>query len=325
MIRYLAYSGFVLVENSQGSRNVNNSGFLLENYDFASLDPKATFNAESIESYFLQRARSDASFSQRSRIFAIDFSQLTKEPAPADVEAYLKKLRLMILPSDTAIILPYQRQQSSRSSENSNPTRMDTLSSLNTVIENIVEIFPENFYTLVFLEVGAGTSSSAQNSNSVPGQKEAVTAIVLNGGSKESSTGFSKWLMEQKDFLLTPFVTGIPSIAWKDRLRRQKDSSERKCLASVRELKTSQRHIDFWTKILNNVFLLRRFSQVVNFEEYVKKQQNRETMPVVVDLIGSCLELFFAAVEMEMPYVGELPRADYVADKVETVFERQVN
>lgn len=47
-------------------------------------------------------------------------------------------------------------------------------------------------------------------------------------------------------------------------------------------------------------------------------------MPIVVDFIAGCLDAFFAASELGMKYVGEIPKNDEIKEKTETVFARQV-
>lgn len=319
-----------------------------------------TANCVSLDSYFLQLARIDAGIADVPRIFVVDFSQLSKEPSPTEIEQYFTKVSLLLHSTDIAIFLPFKRlqiqstassldtgsssssssAQNNESAENSEGsetvttpgpnkrgTRRIQVTHFNKLVEESCARFPNAFQAIVYFEVRL--DSSTAKGAATEQFKDVTTGVIVGGGSEEEASGYFKWLLSQPQFLSSPLVSDLPSLAWKDRLRRSDETNSKKNVSTPsgekrgREIKPNQRHIDFWKKTLCHVAMVKQYSRVVSFEKYLKKE-NPVKLPVVIDLIGGCLDLFFASNELGLAYVAEIPK-DESAEKAASILMRQVN
>lgn len=322
---------FVVIDKS-GSEKTNNVLVARQNMGDCENMPISSCNAVSLDNYLLHLGRKDPHLVRRSKIFVVDFSQLPRPPKDKEVKSYLTKLAGLQQSTDIAILLPFHRLQhragisSNEGSAEYAATHNDHLSNAKLLMDEVDGRFPRNWKSVVFLEVHIenGTCKAASTETF----KDVTTAVLLGGSNREEATGVFKWLLSQDSFLSSPLVTDLPSIPWKfrfrDNCRPSGDNSDTPSSEKRgRDFKPNQRHIDFWTKILKHIFLLRSYSRVATFEKYSNKE-NYSQMPFVIDFIGGCLDLCFAAYEYGLPYAAEINKNDLLSDRARTVLKRQV-
>lgn len=230
-----------------------------------------SFGSTSIDMYFIQLARRDKSITDSGKIFIVDFSQLSREPQEKEMDLYFEKISVLLHPSDIVVFLPFHRLQSSMSTSEAGEQsqgRKQSLNHFNSMMSQIEDHFSNTWQSIVYLEVslesttGKGTGSETF--------KDVMTGVIMGGGSKEEATGYFKWLLKQNQFLATPLLSGVPSLAWKERLRREEDNTQGN---RGRELKPNQRHFDFWTKFFCRILLVKQYSRVVSIEKLAKKRR----------------------------------------------------